>query len=311
MILSVSRRTDIPSYYSEWFFNRIKEGFVLVRNPMNHNQISRVSLSPDVIDCIVFWSKNPKPMIERLDELKDYHYYFQFTLNSYAQDIEAGLPQKAEIIDTFKRLCDVIGPERIIWRYDPILLNLKYTKNYHEENFEKIAQRLRGYTKKVTISFIDFYSKIANNVAVLEIKEMDTKEKLHIAERFSIIAKRYNLSIDTCAEDIDLSKFEIEHACCIDNRLIEKIIGYRLDVEKDKNQRSECGCVASVDIGVYNSCLNECLYCYANYSKATVLANSNKHNPNSPLLIGELNAEDKINDRIGKSNKIIQQSLFD
>lgn len=165
MILSVSRRTDIPNYYPEWFFNRIKEGFVYVRNPMNPRQISRIDISPDVVDCIVFWTKNPEPMLERLNELSDYRYYFQFTLTGYGRDIEPGIPHKKEkMIPVFKDLADRIGKQRVIWRYDPIMFTSTYTPEYHLKAFEQIASALNGYTEKCVISFVDFYSKNKRNL---------------------------------------------------------------------------------------------------------------------------------------------------
>jgi DNA repair photolyase len=270
MIISASRRTDIPSYHSEWFLSRLKEKFVDVKNPMNIHQISRIDLNSELVDCIVFWSKNPKPMIDKLQFLNEYKYYFQFTLNPYESDVEARLPPKTEIIETFKKLSDIIGPQKVIWRYDPILINNKYNITYHIDKFEKLAGVLKGYTEKVTFSFIDFYKKIADNIKLLEVIEISTEEKNLIAQSFSEIARNNNLSIDTCAEDIDLSKYGITHARCIDDRLISKITGRNLLVEKDKNQRPECGCVKSKDIGEYNTCSAGCVYCYANYSNNRV-----------------------------------------
>lgn len=142
MILSVSRRTDIPNYYSEWFFNRIKEGFVYVRNPMNVHQVSRIDITPEMVDCIVFWTKNPEPMLERLDELALYNYYFQFTLTGYGTDIECNVPNKKEkIIPIFQKLSEKIGRQKVIWRYDPIIFNEKYTPEYHLKAFEQIAAK--------------------------------------------------------------------------------------------------------------------------------------------------------------------------
>ena len=164
MILSVSRRTDIPAFYSDWFFNRMKEGFVYVRNPMNIHQVSRITLSPEVVDCIVFWSKNPRPMLDRLGELKDYMYYFQYTINAYDQGLEAGVPRKEGIINTFKVLSEAIGPKRVIWRYDPILLTETLDKDYHINYFEELAKRLEGYTNTCVISFVDLYKKTQRNL---------------------------------------------------------------------------------------------------------------------------------------------------
>ena len=310
MIISASRRTDIPAYYSEWFLSRLKEKFVYVRNPMNIRQVSEIKLNPELVDCIVFWSKNPKPMIDKLDLLKDYKFYFQFTLTPYEQDVEVKLPSKTEIIETFKKLSDMISPQKVIWRYDPILINKKYNIAYHIDKFEKMASVLKGYTEKVTFSFIDFYKKIIENIKLLEITEISTEEKNIIAQKFSRIAKDNNLLIDTCAEDIDLSKYSITHAHCIDDRLISKITGKNLLVEKDKNQRLECGCVKSIDIGEYNSCFNGCVYCYANYSNNIVEKNCKKHIQSSPLLVGDVCSNDIVKECKIISEKTLQNELF-
>jgi len=310
MIISASRRTDIPAYYSDWMVNRVKEHFVCVRNPMNIHQISKIRLEPDVVDCIVFWSKNPKPILDKLRFFSEYTYYFQFTLNPYEKDIEPNLPSKNEIIETFKRLADIIGPQKIIWRYDPVLLNNLYTVSYHINKFNEFANKLKNSTEKVTFSFIDFYKKIMENIKFNGIIGVTSEEKNIIAENFSRIAIENNFLIDTCAEDIDLSKYNIEHARCIDDRLIEKITGYKFKVEKDKNQRLECGCVGSIDIGEYNSCPNGCVYCYANYSQKIVEKNYLNHNNLSSLLTGKEDKDDITNERNVFSNKIAQKELF-
>lgn len=313
MIISASRRTDIPSYYSDWFFNRIKEGFVYVRNPMNIHQVSKVSLSPDVVDGIVLWTKNPLPMLDRLDELAQYNYYFQFTLNSYQTDVEVNLPSKNDVlIPTFQKLSDLIGSDCVVWRYDPIFLNDKYTVSYHAEYFEKMARRLKGYTKKCTISFIDYYRNTVNNIKGLNIATLTEMDKDLLAKTLSEIAHEYGLAMDTCAEGIDLNKYGITHASCVDDKLIEKISGYSLKIEKDKSQRLECGCVSSIDIGLYNTCRNGCKYCYANYSLKTVAANSQKHDLTSPLLAGNIQSDDIVKERKASSNKRNYQiNLFD
>ncbi|MDV0447301.1 hypothetical protein MsAg5_11840 [Methanosarcinaceae archaeon Ag5] len=310
MIISASRRTDIPSYYSDWFLNRLNEGFVYVRNPMNVNQISNISLSPDVVDCIVFWTKNPEPLIERLNELENYPFYFLFTLNPYDKEVEAGLPNKEKIIKTFQKLSDLIGPERIVWRYDPVFLSDKYTVSYHLENFEKLAGQLNGFTEKIIFSYIDFYSKIEKNISNLNIRDLSFDEKNIIADGFSAISRENNLLIETCAEDLNLSQYGINHAHCINEKLIERLTGSHLNLKKDKNQRLECSCVESIDIGAYNSCLNDCRYCYANHSKSLVVKNSGLHNSLSPLLIGDVTSKDVIKDRSLKSNKKYQKELF-
>lgn len=312
LIISASRRTDIPSCYPEWFFNRIKEKYVLVRNPMNMHQISKINLSPDVVDCIVFWTKNPLPMIKKLDNLKDYNYYFQFTLNSYSSDVEPNVPDKNDfIIPAFQYLSDKIGAEKVIWRYDPIFLSKKYTIDYHIKHFEMIAKRLKGYTCKCTISFIDLYKNTIKNIKDLDLIVMTDEDKRRLALELSKIAFSYGLKMDTCAENIELGEFNITHAKCIDDKLIERIFGFKLNAKKDKNQRKECGCVSSIDIGMYNTCPNGCRYCYANYNNGLVKKNIEKHDIKSPLIYGQVMMNDKVKDRIIKSCRESQISLFD
>lgn len=292
MILSASRRTDIPTYYSQWFINRIKKKYALVRNPMNAHQVRRVDLSPDIVDCIVFWTKNPEPMFDKLEALRDYSYYFQFTFTAYGRDVEKNLPSKNEtLVDTFKKLSDKIGREKVIWRYDPIFISDTYSIEYHTEYFENLAFQLKDYTEKCTISFIDNYAKIKKNIAPLNIHTMTSEQQKTIAKNLSNIAHNYGLKMDTCAEVIDLSDLGIRHAKCIDSELIERIIGYPLHAKKDKNQRLDCGCTESIDIGVYNTCLNGCKYCYANHSASPA---KNAVDENSPLLCSSLSDKDKI-----------------
>ena len=295
MILSVSRRTDIPNYYSEWFYNRIKEGFLYVRNPMNAHQISEIKITPDVVDCIVFWTKNPLPMMKRLNEIKDYNYYFQFTLTGYGNDVEVNLPnKKTEMIPVFQELSEKIGKQKVIWRYDPIFFSDRYTKEYHLKAFKSIAEALSGYTEKCVISFVDIYPKNKKNMDGLSSYELNDDELREFAEKLSKIAADNNIKIGSCAEKIDLDECGIIHNCCIDRELIEKIIGCKLNVGKDKNQRKECGCVESVEIGTYNTCKNGCAYCYANYSSKSVETNAAKYDPSSPLLCGQVQEDDKI-----------------
>lgn len=307
MIISASRRTDIPTYYSTWFLNRVRAGYVYVRNPMNTHQISKITLSPGVVDGIVFWTKNPTPMLNKLAALKDYMYYFQFTLNSYGVDIEKNIPSKNKVIvPAFQQLSDLIGSDRVIWRYDPIFLSKTYTMDYHIYYFEELAKRLSSYTKKCTISFLDFYRNTEKNIASLGIIKFSVELQEQLAKYIAQIAHSYGLQVDTCAERINLQQYGIGHARCIDDRLLGQLIQYPLSVKKDKNQRLECGCIESLDIGAYNTCCNGCQYCYANYNEKVVEINSGKHNPDSPLLIGEVGSEDKITERKMFSCKVNQ-----
>lgn len=312
MIISASRRTDIPSYYSEWFFNRLKERYVLVRNPMNIHQISKIDLSPEVIDGIVFWTKNPVPMLKRLKELEKYTFYFQFTLTAYGPEAETNLPSKNKvIIPAFQQLSKEIGKERVVWRYDPVFLNETYTIEYHCRYFEVLASKLAQYTEKCTISFLDFYRHTKRNTNRLHIQPVTVEQQIEIIEKFAQIAQKYNLSLDTCAEAYDFGKFGVSHACCIDKERFERIGEYKLSIKKDKNQRSGCGCMESIDIGAYHTCKNGCIYCYANYSSTGVNQNFEKHNVKSPLLLGEINEKDVIKERNVKSSIDGQLTLFE
>lgn len=302
MILSASRRTDIPAFYSEWFINRIKEGYLCVRNPLNLHQVSKITLSTDVIDCIVFWTKNPIPMIPKLDSLKNYNYYFQFTLTGYGKDIEANLPDKKEkLIPAFIQLSEEIGSERVIWRYDPIIFNQKYTPEYHIHAFSEIASRLKGYTEKSVISFVDVYKKNQKNLESLNSWDLDENGLIDFCRKLYDIAKANDMVIATCAEKIDLSAVGIEHNACIDSSVIEKITGGTVKVKKDSAQREECKCVASIETGTYNTCLNGCKYCYANYSEKTLQKNVKKYDPNSPILCDSIKPDDKITEKPMKS----------
>lgn len=312
MVISASRRTDIPNYYSDWFYNRIKEKYVYVRNPMNYHQVSKISLSPEVVDCIVFWTKNPESMMSRLEELEGYHYYFQFTLTGYGNEIECHVPNKKnKMLSVFTRLSQQIGSNRVIWRYDPILFNEVYTKEYHIKAFEQIAGALKGAADKCVISFIDKYRKNKRELDKLKLKFLDDMEWSDFVQQLSNIVKNNKMEIATCAENIDLSAYGISHNSCIDQQLIESIIGCRLKAEKDRNQRLECGCIESIDIGSYNTCKNGCIYCYANGSASVIEHNCQNYMKDSPILCDIITREDKITERKIRSLKEGQRCLFD
>lgn len=308
MILSVSRRTDIPAFYAEWFMNRLRAKEVYVRNPFNTHLISKIPLSPENVDAIVFWTKNSKPLHQYLDEIDNlgYKYYFQFTITPYKKDMEENIEDKKHIIETFKTLSSKIGSEKVILRYDPVILNDKYNIDFHKKSFDRLCSLLAPYTNKIIFSFLDDYKKIAKNIKELNIKEIKEDEMFILAEYFAETAKKYNLSIESCAEMIDLKQFGIEHGKCIDDRLIEKITGYKIKADKDK-QREACGCIKCIDIGEYNTCLHKCLYCYANINKDTAFKNYKEHNKLSPLLIGDIDINSKIIERSEKDTKSLKQ----
>ena len=305
MILSVSRRTDIPNYYSEWFLNRIKEGFLYVRNPMNAHQVSRINLAPELVDCIVFWTKNPLPMMDRLGELREYPYYFQFTLTGYGKDIEPNLPDKRTVlIEAFRELSRRIGKEKVIWRYDPILFTDRYTGAYHSKAFGEIAKALRDYTDRVVISFVDLYAKTRKNMKGIGMVDQEKEMLVKFASELSQIAGQNGMKIASCAESIDLTSCGIEHNSCIDKQLVERIIGCKISASKDKNQRKECGCVESVEVGTYHTCQNGCKYCYANDSVGRVRENGALYDSDSPILCSRITDLDIITERKVRSLKI-------
>lgn len=275
--------------YSDWFFNRLREGFVWVRNPMNARQIRKLSLTPADVDCFVFWTKDPIPMLDKLQFLNDYHFHFQFTLTPYGKDIEPHLPQKTHLIDAFRKLSDRIGKKRNIWRYDPIILSDRMNIEYHIQQFGHLAGRLSGYTEKCIISFLDSYRHIQSRADALRIRPPDEEEIFKFAKEIAEIASNHNMKVETCAEAVNLADWGIEHGKCIDDRLISELTGQSLKMEKDKHQRGFCGCVTSVDIGQYNTCRHLCAYCYANVSPKKVERNYLLHRSQSPWLIGEAN----------------------
>jgi DNA repair photolyase len=310
MIISASRRTDIPAFFIDWFLNRINEGFLFVRNPMNLHQIGRINLSPKVVDCIVFWSKNPIRIINGLNTLKNYSFYFQFTITGYGQRLEPNVPPRQEVINTFISLSRLIGKDRIIWRYDPIILSDTHDIQYHARNFEDIASQLHGRTRRCVISFVDMYKKTMRNLASSRVTEITSDQMIELSVILKRVCLKYNIELTSCAEIADLSEYGISHGKCIDDKLIEEISGFTLDISKDTAQRAECGCVASVDIGAYNTCAHECLYCYANYNHTLVHRNYATHDPNSPLLFGKVAPNDTIYERKAISCRELQETLF-
>lgn len=297
MILSVSRRTDIPRFYSDWFFERIKEGFLYVRNPMNSRQISRIDLSPEQVELIVFWTKDPSPMLVRFPELNDIPCYLQFTLTGYGRDVEPGLPDKQELIRVFKEFSKVLGPDRMVWRYDPIFINDRYEEAYHLRAFKQIARELKGHTNKVVISFLDWYGKTARNMKGIKAEEMTEERMLRISRAMAEIAGSCDMRIEACAETADLSQVGVSRGSCIDPVMVEKILGVPIKQKRDKNQRAECGCLESVEVGAYDTCLMGCKYCYANDSQISVERKTALYDVHSPLLCGRVEEGDKITER--------------
>ena len=294
MIINTGQRTDIPAFYSEWFANRLKEGFVCVRNPYNPRQVSRYRLDPAVVDCIGFCTKNPEPMFRYMDLLKGYGQYWFVTITPYGRDIEPNVKDKHKLLDDFRRHSETVGIDSVGWRYDPIFLSERYCAAYHLRAFEKMASALDGYTKTAVISFIDLYPKVRRNFS--EAREVTREERLRLGKTFVEIAAAHGMTLKPCAEGNDLAAFGADCGGCMRIGDYEKAIGRRLNAPKKKGARAECACYLSCDIGAYNTCLHLCRYCYANAEPAKVMAQSRLHDPRSPFLIGNYQEDDVIHD---------------
>ncbi|WP_085022771.1 DUF1848 domain-containing protein [Anaerovibrio sp. JC8] len=294
MIISASRRTDIPAFYFDWFCQRLKAGYVDVVNPFNRKQVSRISLKPEYVDCIVFWTKDPAPMLKGLDALNDYKYYVQVSITPYGHDVEAKLWDKKDIISTVQELSERLGRERVVWRYDPILLNDHYTIEGHLEWFKNTLESLAPCVERCVISFIDLYAKAKKNTQGLNLHELSEEEMNTLAAGMSDIAKGSGVTLQTCSEAIDLEKYGIVHGACIDGELVERIVGKSLNVSRAKTQRPLCNCVESFDIGQYDTCIHGCRYCYANASLERARQGFDNHNPNSSVITGNLLGDEHI-----------------
>ncbi len=299
MILNTGLRTDIPGFFSEWFYNRIEEGFVYVRNPYVKNQIYSYRLDPELIDCIIFCTKNPKPMLENLEKIDKFNQYWHITIAPYEKEIEPNVPPMNDVLESFKYLSKKLGKENVTLRYDPIFINEKYTLEKHIESFEYIANSLSDYTTEAIISFIDLYEKTKRNFP--KAREVTKDERLKLGKEFAQIGKKNNITIKTCVEGTELDKFGIDSSGCMTKEVIERAINKNLNIPKQKARNGECYCLLNNDIGEYNTCAHGCLYCYANSNKKLVKRNLKLHDPKSPILIGEIKEDDIIKEMKQKS----------
>lgn len=303
MIIQAGMRTDIPAFYSEWFLNRIREGYVFVRNPYNPDQITRYELDPKIVDCIAFCTKNPTPLLPHLQELSAFGQFWFVTLTPYGKDIEPNVPDKHKIVESFQQLSTIVNKsnanlvgasanlDAVQWRYDPIFINEKYSVAQHIKSFEVMASKLAGYTHTCVISFIDLYSKVKKNFP--EAREVSSLERIELSKAFVEIGKQFDIQIKTCAEGKDLEQYGVicegcSTAAVIENALGLPQVGKRLEPPRKKFARAECHCVIGCDVGAYNTCPHLCRYCYANYSKELVLKNLKVHDPQSPCIIGNV-----------------------
>lgn len=290
MILNVSSRTDIIAFYTPWFINRLKEGFVDVRNPFYKYNVSRIYFSD--VDAFVFCTKNPMPILPYLHLLKK-PILFHVTLTPYDRKVEPNVPKKSQVIASIKKLSTVLGKENIYVRYDPIFINDTYTANYHIKVFAKLMEHLDGYVSHVIVSFLDNYKNVQKNISVLKPKKITDDMYREIGLNFSKVAKEHNITVQTCCEEHNLIEYGFKKEDCISATLAYKLTG-KTNFKYWKARGRNCKCIEMVDIGAYNSCRHYCKYCYANYNEEEINKSVLEHDINSSLLLGHLRSVDKI-----------------
>ena len=292
MIIQTGNRTDIPAFYAQWFANRLREGYVLVRNPFNPLSVTRYELNPRVVDLIVFCSKNPAPLFPYRDLLTPFRRYWFVTITPYGKDIEPNVPDSDKVIAAFRQISDIVGPQNITWRYDPIIINEEWTVERHIEAFSSMCEKLSGATRVCVISFIDLYDKVRRNYP--EVRTVPMPLQLELTRAFVEIARSHGMTIRPCGESRSLEKAGADCSGCMTVKTFEEAVGQPLIVPPNPNNRKECACYLTGDIGAYNTCPHLCRYCYANADTALVHANRKMHDPKSPLLIGHVRREDVI-----------------
>ena len=307
MIVSASRRTDIPAFYSSWLLRRLREGHVLVPYPRNPKRQGSVRLSPDNVDCLIFWTKNPAPMLPELGALHSlgYRYYFSFTITPYGADLERNLPPKERVLESFLRLSEFLGPKRVDWRFDPILLSDRHPLTWLLDRFGYLCGRLQGATERCIINFIKSYAYLGKRFS-----EPDAATIERSALGLARVAAEYGLPLYHCTGKWDLRHAGILPASCIDRKKIEELTGWPLKGKKDPGQPAYCSCLESVDIGLYDSCGNGCVYCYATTGEDRTRRRMAAHDPASPVLIGQADETLITTDRTGPSLRNLQVRLL-
>lgn len=294
MILNVSGRTDIVAFYTSWFMKRLNMGFVDVRNPFYPKRISRINFSD--VDGIVFCTKNPIPILNKLDNIK-IPFVFHVTLTPYKKDIEPNVPSKGKVIEAIKKLSKKIGKAKIWVRYDPVFINDNYSLEYHVKNFDRMCELLDGYVSKIIISFLDMYQNVRYNLPYLKPKTLTEEDYKVIGTSFYNSAKKHGMTVQTCAEKRNLSEYGFKVSDCVTKEVAKALTG-KTKFKTWTARGKKCKCVSMVDIGEYNTCMHMCRYCYANYNEKNVKENIKKHNPSSSLLIGNISNTDTVKIRM-------------
>lgn len=305
MIINVGARSDIVNYYSKWLLNRLNEGYAYSRNPLFKNNVSKLSLKPEDVDCLIFCSKNYKPILENMEEInKKYRILCHYTITAYGKDVEPNVPDIDESIKTLIELSQIIGKQKIIWRYDPVLLTENYTIEKHFETFEYIAKHISKHVQRCIFSFVEMYKKLDKNMP--DIIPLTDDDKLELVDGLAKISKKYNLYTQTCGSDEDYEKRGIHLSGCITSEILEEANNIEYKQSKAKPLRKGCHCLPNRDIGAYDTCLNGCKYCYANKNPELARNNLKLHDENSPLLIGNIKKTDKIS--VAKPRTFIKKS---
>lgn len=293
MIINTGGRTDTVQYYSDWLLRRFAEGYVLSRNPLFPDKVTRYELTPDKVDCVVFCSKNYKPILPRLREITDrFPAYFYYTITAYGKDVEPGVPSIEESIETLKELSALVGRERVAWRYDPVLLTREYTIRRHLDTFPWMARELAPYIDRCIFSFVEMYKKLETNMP--EIIPMSETERDALARGLGAAAAKLGMVIQTCGTNGDYTRYGIQASGCITLSILGKANHMEFRNLKHKGMREGCHCMESRDIGAYDTCLNGCKYCYANKNPRKAFENYEYHDPASPLLLGHLRPDDIV-----------------
>lgn len=295
MILNVSGRTDIVAFYLPWFINRYKCGYLDVRNPFYPKIVNRINFSD--VDLILFCTKNPIPLVDKI-KIFTHPIILHVTLTPYKKDIEPNVPPKGEVIKAIKQLSEILGSDNIYVRYDPVFINDKYSIDYHIKAFDHMCKLLNGYVKHIIISFLDEYKNVKNNKHILKYKTLTSDDYKSIGINFSKSAKDNNMTVQTCFEDNNLVEYGFIKEDCLSHTLAFKLTGKTNLKSWTARKDKKCNCVQMVDVGAYNTCGHFCKYCYANYDEEKVNNNMKLHNKDSSLLIGYLNDDDIIKDRI-------------
>ena len=293
MIINTGGRTDTVQYYTTWLLNRFREGYVLTRNPLFPHKISRYELTPEKVDCVVFCSKNYKPILPRLEEITSrFPTYFHYTITAYGADVEPGVPSTGESMATLKELSRLVGKQRIAWRYDPVLLTDTYTVQRHLETFETMAAELAPYIDRCIFSFVEMYKRLETHMPeLIPLTEQDRDE---LAKGLGAIAQSHGIFLQTCGTNGDYSPYGIHSSGCMTLEILGQANGIQFRSLKHKGMREGCHCMESRDIGAYDTCLNGCKYCYANKHPQKAMENFKLHDPDSPLLLGHVGPEDTI-----------------